>query len=565
MVDALNIALAQLNPVVGDLDGNADRLLAVRRDAAKKRLDVVVATELYLSGYPPEDMVMRPAFQDAVAARVRRLAEATAAGGPWMVVGAPWREDDQLFNAALVVGDGAVQAVVRKHDLPNYSVFDEKRVFAPGPMPEPVAFRDGARLGILVCQDMWISGPSAALKDAGAGVLIAINGSPFDTDKLEKRDTLAAMRVRETGLPLLYANQVGGQDELVFDGTSFARNPGDGADGALMARAQPWREEVLAVRLVHGANGWRADAGIVRPVPEPLDMIYQALVLGLRDYVAKNGFDGVVLGLSGGIDSSLSAVVAVDALGADRVRPVMLQSRYTSPASVRDAADCADRLGVRLGVLPIEPAVQAFAGILSEPFADLPADTTEENIQARVRAVILMALSNKFGHLLLTTGNKSEMSVGYATLYGDMSGGFSVLKDVYKTTVYALSRWRNRHRPDGALGPAGAPIPDSVLDKAPSAELKPGQTDQDTLPPYEELDEILKGLVEEEMTVAAIAAGGHDPVLVARIEAMLYAAEYKRRQAPPGVRITRRNFGRDRRYPITNRFREGPAGDGGSR
>ena len=559
MADALNIALAQLNPVVGDLDGNAGRLLAVWRDAADKRFDLLVATELYLSGYPPEDMVMRAAFQEAVASQVQRLARATADGGPWIVVGAPWRDEEQLFNAALVLGDGAIQAACRKHDLPNFSVFDEKRVFAPGPMPHPVAFRGTARLGILVCQDMWSPGPSAALKEAGADVLIAINSSPFDTGKLEQRDTLAAMRVRETGLPLIYTNQVGGQDELVFDGTSFAF----GADGTLLARAQPWKPDVVAVRLRGGEGGWRSEAGTVHAAPEELEMIYHALVLGLRDYVGKNGFEGVVLGLSGGIDSSLSAVVAVDALGASSVRTVMLQSRYTSPASVRDAADCADRLDVRLGTMTIQPAVEAFAAILEDTFAGRREDTTEENIQARVRAVILMALSNKFGHLLLTTGNKSEMSVGYATLYGDMSGGFSVLKDVYKTTVYALARWRNHRRPDGGLGPAGAVIPDSVLVKAPSAELKPKQTDQDTLPPYEELDDILKGLVEDEMTNEAIAARGHAAALVAGIEDMLYAAEYKRRQAPPGVRITRRNFGRDRRYPITNHFREGPAGDGG--
>ena len=513
--------------------------------------DIVLAPELYVSGYPAEDLVLRRAFQDAVRREVERLARVTASGA-WIVVGVPWALEGQLYNAALAIGAGRVQAVVRKQRLPNYGVFDEVRVFQPGPPAAPVPIK-GARVGLLVCEDMWMCRPAAAAAATGAELLVALNGSPFDAAQIADREAQARARVAETGLPLLYVNQVGGQDELVFDGTSFAMD----ASGAIVARAASWRPETAIVRVRGGPGAFRVE-GTVHPLADPRQMTYAALVAGLRCYAMKNGFRRIVLGLSGGIDSALSAAVAVDAVGADRVRCVLLPSEYTSRESVGDAEECRRRLGARALSLPIHEPVRAFSALLADPFAGHAPDTTEENVQARVRAIVLMAMSNKFGDLLLSTGNKSEMSAGYATLYGDMSGGFSVLKDVYKTEVYALARWRNRHVPPGGLGPAGEVIPESVLTKAPTAELRPNQLDTDTLPPYDELDDILRALVDEERPLDEIVALGHARDTVARIEAMVYAAEYKRRQAPPGVRISRRNFGRDRRYPITNRFREGP-------
>ena len=553
MADQFIFAMAQLNPTVGDLEGNANKLLLARQTAAKSNADLVICPELYVSGYPPEDLVRRSAFQAGVRQQVTELAAATADGGPWILVGAPWVIEGRLFNSGLLLGDGEIAAVRHKQDLPNHSVFDEKRVFEAGPLTEPVEFR-GAKLGFMVCEDMWGPEPSAHLEKAGAQVLIVINGSPFDVRKADERRQAAAARVNETGLPLLYVNQVGGQDELVFDGASFVLD----VDGNLVAQARSWLPDLSLCRWALAEGRLTPEPGEMNEPPAGLEAIYLALMTGLRDYVAKNGFDGVVLGLSGGVDSSLSAAVAVDALGAEAVHCVMLPSEYTSQASIDDAGACAAALGIKLDTIPIHSAVETYDAMLAPIFAGRAQDATEENFQARARAVTLMALSNKFGFMLLTTGNKSEMSVGYATLYGDMSGGFSVLKDVYKTTVYALAKWRNGAVPEGALGPGGTVIPENVLTKAPSAELRAGQTDQDTLPPYEELDGILKGLVEEELGVADIAARGYAPELIARVENMLYGAEYKRRQAPPGVRITRKAFGRDRRYPITNRFRDRP-------
>ena len=556
MADSLKLCVAQLDPVVGDLPGNADRLLTVRAESGRGT-DLIVAPELYLSGYPPEDLVMRRGFQAAVADQAARIAAATADNGPWILIGAPWVVDGALYNAALLLGDGAIQAVCRKSELPNYGVFDEKRVFAPGPPPQPVSVR-GVRIGVLICEDMWTPAPAVAARAAGAELLVAINGSPFEADKIARRTAQATARVRETDLPLVYVNQTGGQDELVFDGSSFAMDAG----GAIVVQAASWVECAAEVRLVRTDAGLRPESGPVAPAPGELEMTYRALVHGLRDYTEKNGFHGVVVGLSGGVDSALSAGIAVDALGAANVRCVALPSVYTSRESMVDAAECAALLGTSLESLPIQQSVDAFLGLLHTTFAGAEPDTTEENLQARVRAVILMALSNKFGHMLLTTGNKSEMSVGYTTLYGDMSGGFSVLKDVYKTRVYELARWRNAYVPAGGRGPNGPILPDSVLHKAPTAELRPNQTDQDSLPPYDQLDAILHALVDEERAVDDVIRAGHPAALVARIENLIYGAEYKRRQAPPGVRISRRNFGRDRRYPITNRFREGSRGDG---
>lgn len=549
MTDQLSIALAQLNPTVGDLPGNARRILAARAEAAAKGADLVVCPELSVSGYPPEDLVLKPFFLDKAAATVAELADATADGGPALLVGAPWRQDGAVYNAALLLDGGKVAAVRLKHDLPNYGVFDEKRVFVPGPLPGPVNFR-GVRLGVMICEDMWTADVAETLAESGAEILISPNGSPFETGKLDRRLNLATQRVVETGLPLIYVNQVGGQDELVFDGASFAL----GADRALAAQAPAFAESLLVTRWSRDGDGWVCAEGAHYPPPDELGAIYQALMLGLRDYVNKNRFPGVILGLSGGIDSALSAAVAVDALGPDRVHGVMMPSPYTSRDSLEDAAESAELLGCRIDTIPIIPAMEAFSSMLAPAFAGRDPDITEENLQSRARGVVLMALSNKFGAMVLSTGNKSEVSVGYATLYGDMCGGYSVLKDVYKTTVYALSRWRNENLPDGARGPAGRIVPERVLTKAPTAELKPDQTDQDSLPPYDELDDILRCLVEEEMGVPDIVARGHAPATVDKVWRLLHVAEYKRRQACPGVKITSRLFGRDRRYPITNGF-----------
>ena len=551
MTDSLKIALAQLNPVVGDIDGNVGRISQAREQAAAKGADLVVYSECVIPGYPPEDLVLKPFFQDKVEAAVRTLAAETADGGPGMIVGTPWRQDGELYNAVAVLDGGAITAVRLKHFLPNYGVFDEKRVFRAGPMPGPVNFRD-VRLGVPICEDIWYPDVCECLEESGAEILLVPNGSPFDVNQMDARLHHAVARVTETGLPLMYVNQVGGQDELVFDGTSFVLN----ADRELRAQAVAWGEALVLTEWSRGADDRWSCAEAERSAPaNGFEAIYRAMVVGLRDYVEKNRFPGVLLGLSGGIDSALSAAVAVDALGPDRVRCVMMPSPYTSDESVEDAAGVAELLGVRHDVISIEPAMQAFDTMLADVFAGSEADTTEENVQARSRGLTLMALSNKFGHMVLSTGNKSEMSVGYATLYGDMCGGYSVLKDVYKTTVFALSRWRNQHHPDGLRGPAGRVMPERVVTKPPSAELKPDQTDQDTLPPYDKLDDILQCLIEHDMGVEEIVGRGHAKETVQRVWRMLDLAEYKRRQAPPGVKISSRAFGRDRRYPITNAFR----------
>ena len=552
MTDCLRVAIAQLNPTMGDLAGNLALVRKARAEAAAQHADLVVTTELVMTGYPPEDLVLRQAFQDDAAQAVKDLASDTRDAGPAIIVGVPWRADGRLHNAALLLADGDVAAQVNKFDLPNYGVFDEKRVFTPGSVPVPVEWR-GHRLGVMICEDMWTPVPAKALASAGAEQLIVINGSPYEHDKSDERLALARERVRETGLPLIYANQIGGQDEIVFDGASFVVN----ADGAVATRLSSWREAVAVTEWeIDASSGWTCVAGNVCDVADGLEGMYQAMVTGLRDYVQKNRFPGVVLGLSGGIDSALSAAVAVDALGAKNVRCVMMPSVFTSRESLDDAAECAALLDAQLDDVPIVPAIEACDGMLARLFEGKEPDITEENVQARMRGVLLMAVSNKFGHMVLTTGNKSEMSVGYATLYGDMCGGYSVLKDVYKTTVFALSRWRNQHVPEGALGPSGRVIPENIIVKPPTAELRLDQKDEDSLPPYDVLDDILRCLVEEEMAFDKIVARGHPVDVVARVENLLYIAEYKRRQAPPGVKITRKNFGRDRRYPITNRYRD---------
>jgi len=551
MSESIRIALAQLNPTVGDIAGNSALIRVARAEAAQAGADLIVFSELFLTGYPPEDLILKPMFQAAAAAAVRDLAKETAQDGPAILVGAPWLEDGKLYNAALLLNDGEIAARRYKYVLPNYGVFDEVRVFAQGPLPGPIAFGD-LRLGVMICEDMWIDEVSECLMESGADILLVINGSPFERDKGDVRLNNAVARVTETGLPLIYLNQVGGQDELVFDGASFVL----GADRGLRAQAAMFAEDMLLTRWSAAEDGvWQCDASAPSPPLEGLAAIYHAMVLGLRDYVGKNGFPGVLIGLSGGIDSALSAAVAVDALGPEQVLCVRMPSRYTSRASLDDGAECADLLGLKSETIGIEPAVTAFENLLAEAFAGRAADTTEENIQARVRGVILMAMSNKLGRMVLTTGNKSEMSVGYATLYGDMCGGYSVLKDVYKTIVFALSRWRNQHHAQGFKGPKGRVIPENTITKPPSAELRPDQTDQDSLPPYEVLDDILECLIEHEMPLDEIVKRGHDEAVATRIWRMLDLAEYKRRQAPPGVKLTGRALGKDRRYPITNRFR----------
>ena len=547
----LTIAFSQLNPTVGDVAGNTALVRRARDEAAAQGADLVVFSELVLVGYPPEDLVLRPALVDAAAAALHDLErESAAPGSPGLVVTLPWRQNGLVHNAVALVTNGASQLRF-KHELPNYGVFDEKRVFEPGPLPEPVTFRD-ARLGLPVCEDIWLAHVTTQLAKRGAQLMLVPNGSPFEVDKFEHRLDLARARVSETHVPLAYVNQVGGQDELVFDGGSFVMN----ADGTLACVMPFWREALVLTRWTIDGKSFRCEAEARWSRQPRLDAIYSAMMLGLRDYVRKNRFPGVVLGMSGGIDSALTAAVTVDALGAALVRGVRLPSRFTGSACPDDAAESARLLGMRLDTIPIEEPVAAAERVLAPIFEGRERDVTEENLQARARGVLLMALSNKFGDLLVTTGNKSEMSVGYATLYGDMCGGYSVLKDIYKTEVYALARWRNEHLPEGACGPRGRVIPESSLTRAPTAELRPNQTDQDSLPPYEELDAILQGLVEEELSVSEIVARGFSRETVVRVQRLLYAAEYKRRQAPPGVKITRKSFGRDRRYPLTNAFRE---------
>lgn len=548
MSDSLSIALAQINPVVGDVSGNIRRIRDARAKAAADGAHLVVFPELTVSGYPPEDLVLKSAFLDAVEAAVEELAKDTADGGPALLVGAPWRVKGAAHNAVLLLDKGAVAATRLKHHLPNYGVFDEARVFVPGPVPGPIAFR-GVRLGVLVCEDMWYADVAETLAECGAEMLVVPNGSPFELGKGHVRLHRAVERVTETGLPLLYVNQLGGQDELVFDGASFALD----AKAKLLLRLPAWQESVVTTTWSKGADGWTT-SGPIAPEPSADEDTYQAMVLGLRDYVTKNGFPGVVLGLSGGIDSALAAAVAADALGAEKVWCVMMPSPYTSQESLDDAAGVADLLGCRLDNINIGPAMEAFGGMLAPHFQGKSPDITEENLQSRSRGLTLMALSNKFGPMVLSTGNKSEMSTGYATLYGDMCGGYAVLKDVYKTAVFSVCRWRNANRPEGALGPDGPVMPERVITKPPSAELKPDQKDQDTLPPYDVLDGILSCLIEGELGVAETIAKGYDEATIRRVWRMLDRAEYKRRQAPPGVKITGRSFGKDRRYPITNGF-----------
>ena len=552
--DRLAIAIAQLNPTLGDIAGNAATARRARAEAARDGADLVALPELFLSGYPPEDLVLKPALQAACRAKIEELARETADGGPALLIGTPWIEDGKLYNAYCLLAGGLIAAVRFKVDLPNYGVFDEKRVFVPGPLPGPINFR-GVRVGIPICEDIWGPEVVECLAETGTELMVVPNGSPYSRDKEEVRLNIAVARVTESDLPIIYVNQIGGQDELVFDGASFGLN----ADRTLGFQLPAFRELVRTLHWERTGNQWRCVDGPIEPVETGDRADYRACMLGLRDYVDKNGFKGVVLGLSGGVDSALVAALAVDALGAARVRCVMLPYRFTSQASRDDAARAAQALGAPYDVVPIEPAVLGLEQALSPIFKGERRDVTEENLQARARGTILMAISNKFGLMVVTTGNKSEMSVGYATLYGDMNGGFNPIKDLYKTEVYRLARLRNEWKPDDALGPDGEVIPANILTRAPTAELRENQTDQDTLPPYDVLDGILERLVEREEPIAKIVEEGFDRETVIKVERMLNLAEYKRRQAAPGVKVTRKNFGRDRRYPIVNRFRDSGA------
>ncbi len=549
MTAQLTITLAQMTQAVGDLRGNADAMIAIYQ--SKPDSDLIVFPELQLIGYPPEDLVLKPAVVERAETELQRLAEATADSAPAMLVGSIFREDGKLYNGIALLEDGQIKDVRYKVELPNYGTFDEKRLFASGPLPEPITFR-GCKIGLPICEDVWFPTVCAHLKDQGAEMLISVHGSPYEIEKDDRRlGQVATQRVRETGLPLLFLNRIGGQDEVVFDGASFVLN----GDTGIMHQLPDWDEAVVDTQWSKGAGGWTCAPGEIHKLDDHPADIYNAMIVGLRDYVNANRFPGVILGLSGGIDSALSAAVAVDALGADRVWCVMMPSRFTSQESLDDAAGCAEMLGTKLDTISIVPAVEGFDAMLEGSFADEDVDITEENIQSRIRGVTLMAMSNKFGHMLLTTGNKSEMSVGYATIYGDMAGGYSVLKDAYKLTCFKLSEWRNRNKPSLGMGPDGPVMPDTVITKPPTAELREDQKDSDSLPKYEILDPLLHGLVEEELSVTDLVERGFDRETVIRIEKLLYIAEYKRRQAPPGVKLGTRNFGRDRRYPITNAFR----------
>ncbi|MCQ0988501.1 NAD+ synthase [Jiella marina] len=551
--DRFRLALAQFNPTVGDLAGNLAEARAARREAAEAGADLILFTELFIAGYPPEDLILKPAFVTACMEAVEALAKDTADGGPGVLIGCPLQTEEGLFNAVALLDEGEVVTWRSKVDLPNYGEFDEKRVFTPGAMPGPVSFR-GLRLGVPICEDVWGDlDVCETLAESGAEILLVPNGSPFYRGKLDIRHQTVLRQVIETDLPIVYANQIGGQDELLFDGASFAFH----GDRSLAFQGPQFEAGVFVSEWQRSKEGWRCVDGKTATIPDDDAAVWQACVLGLRDYVNKNGFKSVVLGLSGGIDSAVCAALAVDALGPERVHTVMLPYRYTAETSLEDAAACAKALGIRYDTVPIAEPVEGFERALAPLFAGSPPGITEENLQSRTRGTILMAISNKFGAMVVTTGNKSEMSVGYATLYGDMNGGFNPIKDLYKTEVFRLASWRNANWPAGVLGPKGEVVPERIITKPPSAELRADQKDEDSLPPYDVLDAILEHLVEHDGGVEELVSRGFDAETVAHIERLLYIAEYKRRQSAPGTKVTRKNFGRDRRYPITNRFRDG--------
>ena len=549
METSLKIASAQLNPIVGDLSGNMAKACAAYDKAKSGGADILVLPELFVIGYPPEDLVLKPAAVADCRVEAEKFAGLTK-DGPAVIFSTPWLYRKKLYSAVLVMRGGKITDIRYKHFLPNYGVFDEERVFSPGPLPKPVEIC-GVQIGLPICEDLWHKGVARHLAKHGAEILLSPNGSPYRRTARDERLDVVEDRIDCSGLPLVYVNQVGGQDELVFDGSSFCIT-----EDEKICQFLPSFEEIFEISTwTKNADVWSCNSETTLPRLDQNEADWRAMCLGLGDYVNKNGFKQIILGLSGGIDSAMAAAIAVDALGADRVWCVMMPSKYTSDDSLEDAKKCAQALGCKYDIIPIADPVDTFSDLLSGHFEGLAPDTTEENLQSRIRAVTLMALSNKFGPMVVTTGNKSEMAVGYATLYGDMCGGYNPLKDVYKTEVFALMKWRNENHAEGLLGPKH-PVPERIITKPPSAELREDQTDQDSLPPYEVLDDILYGLIEEELAVEDILARGHKPEIVRRIQHLLHIAEYKRRQAPPGVKIGNRNFGRDRRYPITNKYRD---------
>nr|WP_314261229.1 NAD+ synthase [uncultured Devosia sp.] len=551
MTDRLRIALAQLNPKVGDLVGNLALARQALTDAQARNADILLLSELFLTGYFPDDLLFKPKFvADAIQA-ARDLVADTRGIDTVLILPSIWLDKTGLHNAVVVAENGEIIATRYKRELPNSDVFYEKRYFAAGPLPDPVIIK-GVPVGIPICEDVWHPSVCEHLAMRGAEIMLCPNGSPYWTDKQHVRKDLVRARVAEDDVPMLYLNQVGGQDELVFDGASFGMEPGN----KLVFQGKSFESDFIVSDWTRGEHGWTCASGEVTELTTTDEAPWLACVLGLRDYVKKNGFKQVVLGLSGGIDSAVVAAMAVDALGAENVHCIMLPYRYTSEASLKDAKDCALALGVRYDIVSIGNPVDDALTELAPIFADRAPDLAEENIQSRMRGVVLMAVSNKLGSMLLTTGNKSEMGVGYATIYGDMNGGYNPLKDMFKMEVYRLAAWRNRHVPGDCKGPSGEVIPQAIIDKAPSAELRPNQTDQDSLPPYPVLDAILKGIVEDELSIAEIVAQGHDQALVERIERLLNIAEYKRRQSAPGPKLTVKAFGLGRRYPITNGYKD---------
>jgi NAD+ synthase len=544
-MDNLKIALAQLNFPVGAIEANKDKIIATHKTAVKEKADLVVFPELCVTGYPPEDLVLRHGFQKQAMNAAREIALTTKGSKTSLLIGCPWAEDHKLYNSALLIYDGEIRNIIHKHDLPNYGIFDEKRIFDAGASPSTIQWR-GLTLGIMICEDMWNMDLTEPLR--GSDILLSINGSPYEIGKHEKRLERASIQSRALGRPLIYVNQFCGQDDLVFDGDSFVVS----GTQEMIVRLSRSAEQIEYTEWTHHRKTWECKPIAIKLYKSEAEVSYLAMVTGLREYVNKNSFPGVILGLSGGIDSALTAAVAVDALGPERVKAVMMPSRFTSEESLKDAKSVASKLGIKYYTESIENIYESFEQQLSEQFAGTEKDLTEENLQSRIRGTLLMALSNKFGDMVVATGNKSEMAVGYATLYGDMCGGYSVLKDVYKTNVFKLCYWRNENLPENSLGPSGEVIPERVIKKAPTAELRENQKDEDSLPPYETLDMILYHLIEQDWPVEKIIAEGYDRETVEKTVHMVYNAEYKRRQSPPGVKISIKPFGRDRRYPITN-------------
>ena len=548
MTNPVPIALAQLNAHLGNIDANISRLAGARANAAANGAEIIVTPEMYLSGYPCDDLVLRDDFMNDVAIGIDKLAALTSDGGPAIAVGAPTKDSGRIYNSVFVLDNGKQIARFDKVNLPNYGVFDDKRNFTPGQMPGPIMLR-GLKIGFPICEDIWEPDVAECLEESGADLIIAMNASPFDSTKPERRMQNVIARGVETGLPIIYVNMIGGQDELVYDGGSFAINSG----GKLACYSPSFSESVLIVT-AQKSMGVLTLTGQLSPPDSDLTALYRGLCLGLRDYVQKNGFPGVVLGLSGGIDSALVAAIAVDALGADAVHGVMMPSAYTSQKSRDDASKLASALGIRLDTVPITPAMTALDEMLDEQFAGTKPGVAEENIQSRLRGLVLMGISNKHGPMVLATGNKSEYAAGYSTLYGDMCGGYAPLKDIWKVDVFRLCEWRNQNLPRGAVGPEGVVIPQDIIDKPPSAELRPDQKDTDSLPPYERLDAIMAALCEEMADIESIVARGFDRAEVTQASQLLFRAEYKRFQAAPGPKITPVAFGRDRRLPLTSGF-----------